>query len=53
MNATMSIVQKLDDDDVVADLVDAANRLEVEPVAVVGFDLGGTYALQGGRRPSF
>jgi dienelactone hydrolase len=41
-----AVVQKLDDDEVVADLVDAADRLEVEPVAVMGFDLGGTYALK-------
>ena len=39
-------IQKLDDDEVVADLVDAANRLEVEPVAAMGFNLGGTYALK-------
>ncbi len=39
-------VSELDDDDVVADLVDAANRLEVEPVALIGFDLGGTYAYK-------
>ena len=39
-------VCKLDDDDVIIDLVDAANRLEVDPVAIVGFDVGGTYALK-------
>ncbi len=39
-------IAELDDDDVVADLVDAANRLEVEPVALIGFDLGGTYAYK-------
>lgn len=39
-------IAELDDDDVVADLVDAANRLEVEPVALMGFDLGGTYTYK-------
>ncbi len=40
------LVNRLTDNDVVADLVEAANRLEVEPVAVVGFSLGGMYALK-------
>lgn len=40
------VVGELDDDDVVGDLVDAANRLEVEPVGLVGFCLGGMYALK-------
>ncbi len=39
-------VSGLDDDDVVADLVDAANRLEVDPVALIGFSLGGMYAYK-------
>lgn len=39
-------VGALDDDDVVADLVDAANRLEAEPVALIGFSLGGMYAYK-------
>ncbi len=41
-----AIVPELDDDDVVGDLVDAANRLEVEPVALVGFCMGGMYAFK-------
>lgn len=41
-----AVVPELDDDDVVGDLVDAANRLEVEPVALVGFCMGGMYALK-------
>ncbi len=40
------VVGELDDDDVVGDLVDAANRLEVEPVALVGFCMGGMYAFK-------
>lgn len=36
----------LNDDDVVADLVDAANRLEVDPAALIGFSLGGMYAYK-------
>ncbi len=40
------LVGKLVDNDVVADLVEAANRLEVEPVAVIGFSLGGMYAFK-------
>lgn len=39
-------VGQLSDDDIVADLVEAANRLEVEPVAVIGFSLGGMYAYK-------
>ncbi len=39
-------VRELDDDEVVGDVVDAANRLEVEPVALTGFCLGGMYALK-------
>lgn len=39
-------VPALDDDDVVGDLVDAANRLEVEPVALTGFCMGGMYAFK-------
>jgi len=39
-------VAELDDDEVVGDLVDAANRLEVEPVALAGFCLGGMYAFK-------
>ena len=41
-----AVVPSLDDDEVVGDLVDAANRLEVEPVALVGFCMGGMYALK-------
>ena len=41
-----AIVPELDDDEVVGDLVDAANRLEVEPVALAGFCLGGMYAFK-------
>lgn len=41
-----AVVCELDDDDVVGDLVDAANRLEVEPVALTGFCLGGMYTLK-------
>ena len=41
-----AVVGELDDDDVVGDLVDAANRLEVEPVALVGFCMGGMYAFK-------
>lgn len=40
------VVSGLDDDEVVADLVDAANRLEVDPVAIIGFSLGGMYAYK-------
>ncbi len=40
------VVSRLDDDVVVTDLVDAANRLEVEPVAVIGFGFGGMYAYK-------
>ena len=39
-------ISQLDDDDVVGDLVDAANRLEVEPVGIIGFDLGGMYVYK-------
>lgn len=39
-------VPELDDDDVVDDLVDAANRLEVDPVGLAGFCLGGMYAFK-------
>ncbi|MEM7275745.1 MAG: dienelactone hydrolase family protein [Actinomycetota bacterium] len=41
-----AVVPELDDDDVVGDLVDAANRLEVDPVALVGFCMGGMYAYK-------
>mgnify|MGYP001826653672 CR=1 FL=1 len=41
-----AVVPDLDDDEVVGDLVDAANRLEVEPVALVGFCMGGMYAFK-------
>ena len=41
-----AVVPELDDDEVVGDMVDAANRLEVEPVALVGFCMGGMYALK-------
>lgn len=41
-----AVVPELDDDDVVGDLVDAANRLEVEPVALAGFCIGGMYAFK-------
>ena len=41
-----AVVGELDDDDVVGDLVDAANRLEVQPVALVGFCMGGMYAFK-------
>lgn len=41
-----AVVGELDDDDVVGDLVDAADRLEVEPVALAGFCMGGMYALK-------
>ncbi len=41
-----AVVPELDDDEVVGDLVEAANRLEVEPVALVGFCMGGMYALK-------
>lgn len=41
-----AVVGELDDDDVVGDLVDAANRLEVEPVALVGFCMGGMYTFK-------
>ncbi len=40
------VVPSLDDDEIVGDLVDAANRLEVEPVAIVGFCMGGMYAFK-------
>lgn len=40
------VVAHLDDDVVVSDIVDAANRLEVDPVAVIGFGIGGTYAMK-------
>ncbi len=40
------MVDRLSDDDIVADLVEAADRLEVEPVAVIGFSLGGMYAFK-------
>ncbi len=39
-------VAQLNDDEVVGDLVDAANRLEVEPVALMGFCLGGMYTFK-------
>jgi carboxymethylenebutenolidase len=41
-----SAVSGLVDEDVVDDLVVAANRLEVEPVGLLGFGLGGMYALK-------
>lgn len=41
-----AVVGELDDDEVVGDLVDAANRLEVEPVALVGFCMGGMYVFK-------
>lgn len=41
-----AVVGELDDDEVVGDLVDAANRLEVEPVALVGFCMGGMYTFK-------
>lgn len=40
------VVGELDDDEIVGDLVDAANRLEVEPVALAGFCMGGMYAFK-------
>jgi len=39
-------VSELDDDEVVGDLVDAADRLEVDPVGLIGFDVGGMYAYK-------
>ncbi len=42
----LAVMSKLVDDDVVGDLVDAANRLEVEPVALIGFSVGGMYAFK-------
>ncbi len=48
-----AVVGELDDDDVVGDLVDAANRLEVEPVALVGFCMGGMYAFKAGASHRF
>ena len=41
-----AVVSELDDDEIVGDLVDAANRLEVEPVALVGFCMGGMYTFK-------
>ncbi len=41
-----AVVSELDDDDVVGDLVDAADRLEVEPVALIGFCMGGMYVYK-------
>lgn len=41
-----AVVGELDDDDIVGDLVDAADRLEVEPVAMIGFCMGGMYTLK-------
>lgn len=41
-----AVVGQLDDDEVVGDLVDAANRLEVEPVALAGFCMGGMYTFK-------
>ena len=37
---------EISDDDVVGDMVEAANRLEVEPVGCIGFSMGGMYALK-------
>jgi carboxymethylenebutenolidase len=39
-------IAELDDDDVVGDLVDAAARLEADPVALLGIGLGGMYAYK-------
>lgn len=41
-----AVVPELDDDDIVGDLVDAANRLEVEPVGMIGFCMGGMYTFK-------
>lgn len=41
-----AVVGELDDDEIVGDLVDAANRLEVEPVALIGFCMGGMYTFK-------
>ncbi|MEM7323614.1 MAG: dienelactone hydrolase family protein [Actinomycetota bacterium] len=48
-----AVVGELDDDDVVGDLVDAANRLEVEPVALAGFCMGGMYTFKAGASHRF
>ena len=42
----LEAIRELDDDDVVGDMVDAANRLEVDPVAAVGFCMGGMYVYK-------
>lgn len=48
-----AVMHELDDDDVVGDLVDAANRLEVEPVGLIGFCVGGMYAFKGSASHRF
>lgn len=42
----LNAIGQLNDEDVVSDLVDAANRLEVEPVALIGFCIGGMYCYK-------
>ncbi len=41
-----ALMPEMNDDDVVGDMVDAANRLEVEPVGLVGFCMGGMYSFK-------
>lgn len=41
-----AVMVEMNDDDVVGDMVDAANRLEVEPVGAMGFCMGGMYAFK-------
>lgn len=56
---TMSLEERLDavdslhDDDVLADLVAAADATGVEPVAVLGFCMGGMYAMKAARLDRF
>lgn len=41
-----AVMPEMNDDDVVGDMVDAANRLEVQPVGLIGFCMGGMYSFK-------
>ncbi len=46
LEGRLSAARDLDDDEVLADVVAAADACGVEPVAVIGFCMGGMYALK-------
>ncbi len=46
LDERMAAMAELDDDRIIGDLTAAADRLQVEPVAVMGFCMGGMYALK-------